>query len=105
MPAPPVLSWAGDQLAATGLPIQATEMDIQGDSSLSQEESDQLQLENMQRIFPVFWEHPAVEGITFWGWRSTWMANAELIYSNGEPRPALQWLREYVENWESDSSD
>ncbi len=94
-----------DQLAATGLPIQATEMDIQGDSDLSQEESDQLQLENMQRVFPVFWEHPAVEGITFWGWRSTWMEDAELIYSNGEERPALQWLREYVENWESDSSE
>jgi hypothetical protein len=21
------------------------------------------------RIFPVFWEHPAVQGITLWGWR------------------------------------
>ncbi|MDG5768118.1 endo-1,4-beta-xylanase [Balneolales bacterium ANBcel1] len=89
-----------DLLAETGLPIQATEMDIQGNSDLSQEASDQLQLENMQRIFPVFWEHPAVEGITFWGWRpGLWMDDAELIYPNGEERPALTWLREYVENW------
>lgn len=89
-----------DYLAETGLPIQATEMDIQGNSDLSQEASDELQLENMQRIFPVFWEHPAVTGITFWGWRpGLWMDDAELIYSNGEERPALQWLREYVETW------
>ncbi|MDG5766207.1 endo-1,4-beta-xylanase [Balneolales bacterium ANBcel1] len=89
-----------DYLAETGLPIQATEMDIQGNSSLSQEASDQLQLENMQRIFPVFWEHPAVEGITFWGWRpGIWMDDAELIYPNGEERPALKWLIEYVQNW------
>lgn len=87
-----------DLLAETGLPIQATEMDIQGNSDLSQEESDQEQLENMKRIFPTFWEHPAVEGVTFWGWRpGLWMEDAELIRANGEERPALEWLRAYVD--------
>lgn len=86
-----------DLLAETGLPIQATEMDIQGNSDLSQEASDQLQLQNMQRIFPAFWEHPAVEGITLWGWRpGLWMEDAELVRANGEERPALVWLREYL---------
>lgn len=95
-----------DVLAETGLPIQATEMDIQGNSDLSQEASDQLQLENMQRVFPVFWEHPAVEGITFWGWRpGLWMADAELIRPNGEERPALTWLIEYVSTWESEPTN
>jgi endo-1,4-beta-xylanase len=95
-----------DYLAQTGLPIQATEMDIQGNSNLPQEESDQLQLQNMQRIFPVFWEHPAVEGITFWGWRpGLWMEHAELIRPNGEERPALKWLIEYVQNWVDDPTN
>lgn len=51
----------------------------------------------MQRIFPAFWEHPAVEGITLWGWRpGLWMEDAELVRANGEERPALVWLREYL---------
>lgn len=56
-----------DLLAETGLPIQATEMDIDGNPDGTDAQSDQAQLENMQRIFPTFWEHPAVEGVTFWG--------------------------------------
>src|SRR5690625_7410404 len=83
-----------DLLGSTGLPIQATEMDIQGDSNLSDAESDRVQLRNMQRIFPTFWEHPSVEGITLWGWRpGLWMEDAELVRANGEERPALEWRR------------
>ncbi len=87
-------------LAETGLPIQATEMDIDGIANVTPFQSDQRQLDNIRRIFPVFWEHPAVEGVTFWGWRpGLWRQaqDAYLIRSNGEERPALQWLREYVE--------
>ena len=85
-------------LGSTGLPIQATEMDIQG--------NDQTQLQNMQRIFPTFWEHPSVEGITLWGWRpGMWMENADLIRSNGEERPALVWLREYLDHQRSVSNE
>lgn len=80
-----------DYLAETGLPIQATEMDINGST-------DQEQLANYQRIFPAFWEHPAVEGVTLWGWRpGMWTENAQLISANHEERPALQWLRAYVD--------
>ena len=44
-----------------GLPIHITELDIPGND-------DPVQLANYQRIFPVFWEHPAVAGITLWGY-------------------------------------
>ncbi|MFW6347309.1 MAG: endo-1,4-beta-xylanase [Cyclonatronaceae bacterium] len=90
-----------DLLAETGLPIQVTEFDVDGDPGASDAESDQVQLEEMQRIFPTLWEHPAVEGITLWGWRpGLWRQDQDafLIRNSGEERPALVWLREYVEN-------
>lgn len=82
-----------DLLAIMGLPIQVTEMDIDGPS-------DQEQLEKYQRIFPIFWEHPAVQGITLWGWKpGMWRTQqrAFLMPNNVEERPAMQWLRKYVE--------
>jgi hypothetical protein len=53
-------------------------------------------------VFPVFWEHPAVKGITIWGYvRGFHWRNAQgdwLLYPNGGERPALQWLIRYVQN-------
>lgn len=83
-----------NRLAQTGLPIQVCEMDIDGPT-------DQVQLADYQRIFPTFWEHPAVEGITLWGWRPGLWRNAErayLVEQNGTERPALVWLRDYVQS-------
>jgi endo-1,4-beta-xylanase len=83
-----------DRLAATGLPIYITELDIDGND-------DAVQLASYQRIFPVFWEHPAVKGITLWGFnRGHWRTaqGAWLAYDNGAERPALQWLQAYVKN-------
>jgi len=82
-----------DRLASTGLPIYVTELDLDGPT-------DDEQLKNYQRVFPVFWEHPAVRGITLWGfrpglWRSKQGAN--LVRDDGRERPALQWLRKYVQ--------
>ncbi|MDI6401600.1 endo-1,4-beta-xylanase [Balneolaceae bacterium ANBcel3] len=101
-----------DYLAETGLPIQATELDIDGNpnrvSDMSQEESDSNQLSAIQRIFPVFWEHPAVEGITLWGWRpGIWRQEQEayLVRGNGEERPALKWLMEYLELYRNMPTD
>ena len=97
-----------DFLAETGLPIQVAEMDVDGnpnsDPNVSDEQSDQNQLNDMQRIFPVLWEHEAVEGITFWGWRpGLWRQSQEayLIRSDGSERPAMEWLREYLEDYRS----
>jgi endo-1,4-beta-xylanase len=81
-----------DRLAATGLPIYVTELDIDGPT-------DAIQLADYQRIFPVFWEHPAVRGITLWGYRPGHWRTAQgafLALDNGAERPALVWLKDYV---------
>ena len=81
-----------DALAATGVPIYLTEVDIDGATDL-------IQLTEMQRVFPVFWKHPGVKGITFWGFRvGLWHTDqkAYLVNANGTERPALKWLKAYV---------
>jgi rhamnogalacturonan endolyase len=81
-----------DRLAATGLPIHVTELDIDGPT-------DAVQLADYQRIFPVFWEHPAVRGITLWGYRPGHWRTAQgayIVLENGAERPAMVWLQEYV---------
>jgi len=81
-----------DALAATGLPIYLTEVDIDGPT-------DQIQLNEMKRVFTLFWEHPAVAGITFWGFRNgMWRSDqkAYLFTPQGVERPALKWLKAYV---------
>jgi endo-1,4-beta-xylanase len=80
-----------DRLAATGLPIYITEFDIN-------EADDNIQLENYQIYFPLFWEHPGVRGITLWGYAEyeTWKPNAYLIDFRSAQRPALSWLRTYL---------
>ncbi len=81
-----------DLLAETGLPVYVTEMDIAG-------ATDDTQLSEYQRIFPVFWEHPAVKGITLWGYRpGLWISNAQLLNADGSERPAMTWLIDYVSN-------
>jgi len=76
-----------DRLAATtGLPVYITGYDI-GDAS------DAVQLANFQAHFPVFWQDPAVHGVTLWGWitGATWISNAGLVNGTA-PRPAMNWL-------------
>ena len=79
-------------LATTGLPIYVTEMDVDGST-------DAAQLKEYQRVFPVFWNDPAVKGMTVWGFRPGLWRNrqrAYLVRRDGSERPALQWLRRYV---------
>lgn len=81
-----------DLLAETGLPIYVTELDIDGPD-------DDTQLRDYQRVFPAFWGHPAVHGVTLWGFRrGLWRdkQGAHLLRDDGSERPALRWLREYV---------
>jgi endo-1,4-beta-xylanase len=82
-----------DLLATAELPIYITEMDIDGPT-------DSKQLDEYKRIFPVFWEHPDVKGITFWGYKpGMWRTEqkAYLVTANGTERPALTWLKEYLQ--------
>lgn len=80
-----------DRLATQGLPIYLTEMDVDGP------EMDQLV--DFQRLFPAFWEHDSVRGITLWGYRDgMWRQDqqAQLVYSNGAEKPAMRWLKGYL---------
>jgi len=81
-----------DLLAATGLPIYISELDIDGPT-------DEVQLADYQRIFPVFWDHPAVKGITLWGFRPGHWRTAQgayIVLQNGAERPAMRWLQAFV---------
>jgi endo-1,4-beta-xylanase len=89
-----------DRLAyQTGLPIYVTELDVDGTE-------DSVQLAGMQKVFPIYWEHPAVKGITLWGYRqnSHWRnaQGAWLVWSQagseGAQRPAMSWIIDYVHN-------
>ncbi|HEY6889472.1 MAG TPA: endo-1,4-beta-xylanase [Solirubrobacter sp.] len=88
-----------DRLAATGLPIQITELDIDGQAA-GGVAGDVVQLRDYRRIVPVFWEHPAVQVVTVWGWRQPnhWRnaQNAPIVLSDDTPKPAALWLPDYV---------
>jgi len=80
-----------NRLADTGLPIYITEFDIN-------EVDDNAQVESYQTYFPIFWEHSAVKGMTLWGYvkGDVWKKDAWLVSYMGEERPAMEWLREYI---------
>lgn len=82
-----------DQLAATGLPIYISEFDID-------EQDDSNQLEQYQIYFPIFWIHPAVKGITLWGYiqGDCWSDHpyTYVLLSDETERAALQWMRIYI---------
>ena len=91
-----------DRLAATGLPIQITEVELDGveRNGLPGVPGDEVQLADYRRVFPTFWEHPGVEGITLWGWKQPnhWRnaQNAPIVLSDGQLKPAAHWLFNYV---------
>ena len=94
-----------DTLAATGLPLQITELDIDGAVLIDgvYVQDDDRQRSEYARIVPVFWEHPAVMGVTLWGWRPGLWRNTEkayLVEADGSERPAFVWLRDYVSGTE-----
>ncbi len=97
-----------NRLDDPGLPIMVTEMELDGllsnqrngtDGEDTTVASDQRQLDRFQIAFPSLWEHPAVIGITFWGyrfpiWRDDW--DAHLVFLDGRERPAMEWLVDYM---------
>ncbi|MBI5474120.1 MAG: endo-1,4-beta-xylanase [Ignavibacteriae bacterium] len=95
--APTTLRSNLDRLAATGLPIFMTEVDL-GNLGNSGTPNDSVQLSLYQQRFSILWEHPGVQGITLWGYVQglMWQATCYLVRSNGTERPALEWLRLYV---------
>src|SRR5690606_38634021 len=87
----PVVAANLDTLAATGLPIYVSELDV----DLA---DDARQANVMRDLFTVFWNHPSVVGVTHWGHLqgSMFQPNAYLIRSDGTSRPALDWLDCFV---------
>ena len=80
-------------LAATGVPLFVTEYDSDGPN-------DADQLAEYQRVFPLFWQHPNVRGVTLWGYRvGHWRTNqgANLVNVDATERPAMLWLRNYIQ--------
>jgi Secretion system C-terminal sorting domain len=76
------------------LPVYMSEFDID-------EPNDSIQLAQHQIYFPIFWEDPGVKGMTLWGYiqNNVWNThpNTYLLRTDGSERPALQWLRHYVQ--------
>lgn len=63
-----------NSLAATGLPIYVTELDLE-------HADDATQLGMYQRVFPLLYEHSGVAGVTLWGYLAGehWKPNAYLL--------------------------
>lgn len=79
-------------LSRLNVPIYISEYDLN-------QKSDPVQLAQMKRQFPVFWKAPKVAGVTFWDFKQghTWRHYTYLVHRNGAPRPALVWLRRYLD--------
>ncbi|MCB0748547.1 MAG: endo-1,4-beta-xylanase, partial [Ignavibacteriae bacterium] len=88
-----------DRLAATGLPIYISELDL-GNLNDSGTPDDAKQLELYKKYFPVLWQHPGVKGITLWGYLEgqMWQTTCFLVHTDGEQRPALDWMVQYIKD-------
>ncbi len=84
-----------DDYAATGLDVYITELDIRGTGTTHSEAN---QATKYQELFPVMWEHPAVKGVTLWGYITgqTWMEGSGIVAADGTERAAMTWLKGYI---------
>ncbi len=79
---------------ALKMPMYITEYDI-GTAD------DSKQLKQYQDQIPLMWEADYCAGITLWGWiyGKTWVTDGNSgIIKNKKERPALTWLREYMQS-------
>lgn len=75
------------------IPMYSTEYDI-GTTD------DKLQLQRYKEQIPYMWEADYCAGITLWGYiyGRTWTTDGNSgIIKNGKDRPAMEWLREYMQ--------
>ena len=85
-----VMSANFGSLAATGLPLYVSELDLNF-------ADDARQANRMKDLFSMFWSHPQVLGVTHWGYRQAnmWQADAYLVRNDGSSRPALDFIECY----------
>ena len=88
-----------DRLAATGLPIYISEMDL-GNLNNYGTPDDNVQLQLYQKIFPLLWQYRAIRGVTLWGYLEgqMWQSSCYLIRADYTARPAFLWLAQFVKN-------
>lgn len=80
---------------ALKMPMYVTEYDIAS-------QNDDEQLRDYKAQIPLLWEADYCAGVTLWGWiyGKTWTDNGKGysgIIKNKKERPALEWLREYMQ--------
>lgn len=90
---PSVLADRISLMASGGVPVFVTELDLAG-----QQNTEASQLRSYQELFPVYWEHPDVAGITLWGYveGSTWKEGTGLLNADGTKKDAMLWLEDYM---------
>lgn len=81
-----------NKLTATGLPLYISEYDIDV-------ADDAQQRKIMEEQFTLFWNDDKIVGITLWGYvvGATWRPNTGLMTADGMERPALTWLRDFLQ--------
>jgi len=83
-------------MAESGVPIYITELDMNGGNE-DDYANESAQEQSFKTHFPEFWEHPAVAGVTFWGYISnaTWIDGSGFVRGTTE-KPAMKWLKNYM---------
>ncbi|HET9474304.1 MAG TPA: endo-1,4-beta-xylanase, partial [Steroidobacteraceae bacterium] len=74
--------------ATLALDVYVSELDIVANNT------EAGQLAKYQDVFPGFWEHSSVKGVTLWGYivGQTWRDGTGIVNSNGTERSAMVWL-------------
>lgn len=79
---------------ALKMPMYISEYDIGTDN-------DDLQEQRFKEQLPLMWEADYCAGVTLWGYirHHTWTTNGNsgIIEEDGTDRPAMTWLREYMQ--------
>ena len=80
------------QQDALKMPMFVTELDI--DIA-----NDTQQKNQYKKVLPNMWELPYCAGVTLWGYvvGHTWVSNSGLYKEDGEERPAMTWIKEYMQ--------
>jgi endo-1,4-beta-xylanase len=88
-PAADALSTNLQTLAATGLPLYVSELDVS-------DPNDSCQAARLSELFKMFWDNSSVVGVTHWGYLkgSMWRTDAWLV-DGTNPRQSLNWIESY----------
>jgi len=95
LPHPERLLGLLDRFATLGLPIQATEFDVNI-------RDEQAQADYTRDFTTALFSHPAVTGVLLWGfWEDQhWLPDAALFRRNWEPKPnAVAWSNLVLRTW------